>query len=233
MPLHDARSPGLTEALARDGAVLVNQVLAPDEVQEVRREIERYVREALPYAPPKWVRHEPDGTSFRSIYFMDVVDPYFAQLGARDDLRALAQRATGFEPVLHYVETFNKPARVGSEITRHQEVAFIPLDPPEMIHIWIALDDADEENGAIQYWLGTHRHGLLPHISGGPGGTQLTIEAERVDALGAPIGIAVLPRGGAAIHNGLIIHGSAANASARERLGLVVAYRAAHARVVR
>jgi phytanoyl-CoA hydroxylase len=222
----DARQRGLSEAFARDGVVLIDRLFGPRLIAQIRQNVDRYIRYRIPRCDPSTVRREPGG-GLRSIYFMDQHDPFFRRLGERDDLKALVRRVAGWEPTLYYVETFHKPARIGTKITAHQEIAFLPLDPPDMLHVWIALDPATDDNGSIRYWLGTHRLGLMSHRERSPGG-QLTLGDEVLSSLGDVDELAVLPRGGAAIHGALIVHQSEANLTADDRLGLVVAYRGRH-----
>ena len=50
------------------------------------------------------------------------------------------------EPVSMGVETFNKPAKVGSGVPPHQDNAYFCLTPPDALTIWIALDAATMES---------------------------------------------------------------------------------------
>jgi hypothetical protein len=225
MKLNSKNATDLAEQFFRDGAVLINRIVNKQDLKELKAHIGFYVREVVPFLPDFAIRWEPDNSSFRSLYFMEKFDPYFEKFGEREDIKQIVRKVTGWEPELHYVETFNKPAKVGTEITPHQEIAFIPLDPPEMVHVWIAIDRATDENGAIDYWLGTHKYGLLPHRERARFGGQLTLEARLIESFNAPQERALLPAGGAAIHHGLLIHASQPNRTGSDRCGLVIAYR--------
>ena len=51
------------------------------------------------------------------------------------------------------------PKRVGW----HQDVLHWNLHPPEVLNVWLALDDADEENGCMRVVPRSHTRGILPH----------------------------------------------------------------------
>lgn len=221
----------LRAAYARDGVVVVDQVLDPDLLEEVRANIDRYCRFIVPRLPEevraKTVRFEPDGTSIRSIYYMDQVDEYFNALGNREDFKALVRGITGWEPELYVVETFNKYARVGTDAVAHQDVAYFRLEPKDMAHLWIAIDPATLHNGAIRYWLGSHKDGLLPHYKE-PRFGYLQVRDEYADESAEDIFTAELSAGHAVVHSGLVVHDSPHNYSGVPRLGLLCGYRGAH-----
>nr|BFE56240.1 hypothetical protein GCM10020063_007660 [Dactylosporangium thailandense] len=227
------RDTDLDDAARRfveDGALFAGQVLTQDELAEVRHHLDRYAKYVIPRLPEeivrKTVRIEEDGVSVRSAYFMDQIDEWFAEFGNREDFKDLLRRVTGWEPELYVVETFNKPAGIGSAASAHQDCAFLPLEPMDVVHLWIAIDDATIENGALRYWMGSHRGGLREHI---PAQWGQQVGHEFVGDSGEAT-VMEVPAGCAAIHSGLIIHDSPPNTSSKRRLGLLCGYRGAHTR---
>jgi hypothetical protein len=61
---------------------------------------------------------------------MDRHDPFFDTLAQREEILALVRELVHGEPVLMAVETFNKPARVGSGVPPHQDNAYFCQSPP-------------------------------------------------------------------------------------------------------
>ena len=88
-----------------------------------------------------------------------------------------------------------------------------------MLTAWIALDDADEENGALRYRPGTHRNGVVPHtnrdeqwtITGGHAGPTEEV-------------IAAAKMGTVVFHHGATMHSSGPNVSQRQRRAYGVHY---------
>lgn len=231
---HGHRYSSLAEDFAESGVTRVGEVLDPDELAEVRYHINRYCKYVVPNLPQlirdKTIRYESDGVSIRSCYFMDQIDEYFQELGNQPRFKNLVRDVVGYEPELYVVETFNKYARVGSEATAHQDCNFLPLEPMDMAHLWIAIDEVTVENGALRYWPGTQRRGLLPHV---PAQFGARVDPVYVDYDADDIITAVLPAGSAVVHSGLVIHDSPPNRTDIPRLGLLCGYRGAHTRYVR
>ena len=61
------------------------------------------------------------------------------------------------EPVNLGVETFNKPARIGSAVPAHQDNAYFCQSPPDVLTVWIAMDPVTEANGPVFYERGSHK----------------------------------------------------------------------------
>jgi phytanoyl-CoA hydroxylase len=224
----------MARRFSEDGALFAGPVLTADELEEVRENLERYRTSVLPALPrevfEKTVRVEDDGESLRSCYFMDQIDPYFEAFGNRADFKELVGRVSGWEPELYVVETFNKYPQVGTAASPHQDCAFLPLEPMDVIHLWIAIDDATLENGALRYWLGSHRQGILPHVRAQWG---KRVDPSYVDYESDAMIAMEVPAGAAAIHSGLVVHDSPPNESSKPRLGLLCGYRGAHTRYLR
>ncbi|MFI7503309.1 phytanoyl-CoA dioxygenase family protein [Streptomyces sp. NPDC049687] len=222
LPVHDVHSDELHTAFERDGVVLVRDLLGPDEVAEVRRNIARYRKWLLPALPDDWQRREPDGT-LRGMYFLERVDPYFAGFGEDERFCGLVERITGRSATFASIETFHKPALIGSPSLVHQDGVYYQGTDIVGVNMWIALDPATRANGALKYWPGSHRRGLRPH--GGVAGDRYfqAMLPDAVEAMGPPV-VAELPPGWAAFHHDMTVHGSDANTSGEARLALAATY---------
>jgi ectoine hydroxylase-related dioxygenase (phytanoyl-CoA dioxygenase family) len=120
-------------------------------------------------------------------------------------------------------QLFCKPSRHGGVVAWHQDYSYWTRTEP-MAHLtcWIALDDATVENGCLQYVPGSHRWDLLPKpaLAGTMDAIQSVLSDEQKAAF-APVAVE-LPRGFAAFHHPLMLHGSSANQSDRQRRGAVI-----------
>jgi non-heme Fe2+,alpha-ketoglutarate-dependent halogenase len=61
-----------------------------------------------------------------------------------------------------------KMPREGLYIPWHQDLYDWPLWPPEVLTVWIAFDDVDEENGCLKFLPGTHENGIAQHLNSRP-----------------------------------------------------------------
>jgi ectoine hydroxylase-related dioxygenase (phytanoyl-CoA dioxygenase family) len=120
-------------------------------------------------------------------------------------------------------QLFCKPAKHGGVVAWHQDYSYWTRTKP-LAHLtaWIALDDADRNNGCLHYVPKTHRWPLLP-ITGLAGDMQAiqTVLDEGQKAHFKPIAVE-LKKGEATFHHGLTIHGSFENRSHRPRRATVI-----------
>lgn len=211
-------------AYDRDGVIRLRGLLSAAEVAEVRAALARYAREIAPTLPPSEVTFEADGTSVRNLWRMEHHDPFFAAFARRPALVALVRRLVRGEPVLVGVETFNKPARIGSGVPPHQDNAYFCQTPPDMLTVWISIDAATEANGPIYYVRGS-QGGLLPHQPSGVAGNSmgLAVGFDKSDPF-----VGTLDAGDALIHHCQTIHYSSPNKTDHARCGLLLVYRGGH-----
>ncbi|MEU2608421.1 phytanoyl-CoA dioxygenase family protein [Streptomyces albus] len=222
LEVHSVDSDELHDAFTRDGVVLVRDLLGPEQVTELRRNIARYRKWLLQALPDDWSRREPDGT-LRGMYFLERADPYFAAFGADPRFSGLVERITGRAASFASMETFHKPARVGSPSLVHQDGIYYEGTSIVGVNMWIALDDARRDNGALKYWPGSHREGLRPHGGVADDPYFRAMAPAAVEAMGPPV-LAELTPGSAAFHHDKMVHGSDANTSDAPRLALAATY---------
>lgn len=97
--------------------------------------------------------------------------------------------------------------------------------------IWVALDDADEENGCMKMVPGSHKHGTFSHVRVKEGhhtihtGGSVDQGAEELIRAGArsyPVGA-----GGAVLNTGHTLHYTGGNGSPRQRRAYILNFRPA------
>jgi ectoine hydroxylase-related dioxygenase (phytanoyl-CoA dioxygenase family) len=215
------------QAYVRDGCIRVRGFLSADLLRDVRERLARYEREIVPGLPPTDRTFEADGKAIRNLWRMQEHDPFFKSLAERAETRELIASLVNGEPVLVAVETFNKPAKVGSGVPPHQDNAYFCQSPPDMLTVWIAIDAATPENGPIYYLKGSHRAGVLPHRPSGVAGNSMGLSAMPPRQEGDEF-CGTLEPGDAMIHHSQTIHWSAPNKTDRPRCGLLLVFRGAH-----
>lgn len=218
----------LSKEYTENGVVKVDALFSPAEVEEIRAQLKRYAEEVTPGLPPNDVVFEADGVSVRNCWRMEHHDPWFAELAKKESILALVREFVHGEPVLMAVESFNKPARVGSAVPPHQDNAYFCLTPPDALTVWIAVDAVTEANGPVSYLLGTHLEGARPHTPSGVAGNSMGL-AEAVDKSAGWPGL--LEPGDALLHHCNTIHFSAPNTSDFARRGLLMVFKGAHCAV--
>ena len=122
-------------------------------------------------------------------------------------------------------QVFFKPAGHPGVVPWHQDYSYwTRTGPARHITVNIMLDDADEENGCVQFVPGSHRWGLLPKL---PFDSSLDaihehLSAEQSDAF-APVH-GRMRAGEATIHHFRLAHSSKPNTSNQRRVGILFVY---------
>jgi ectoine hydroxylase-related dioxygenase (phytanoyl-CoA dioxygenase family) len=106
----------------------------------------------------------------------------------------------------------------------HQDGHYWPLEPMEVITIWLAVDDSTPENGCMRVIPRSHREQkLYKHRSNTDIKNVLSSELDaHIDP--AKAADVVVPAGGVSLHDPYLIHGSEANTSDKRRCGLTLRY---------
>lgn len=211
----------------REGVVLLREFLTPAEVEEIRAELERYIRDDLASKPADARTLEADETTVRNLWRLEQHNEFFRALGEREEIRNLITPLVNGAPILCGVETFNKPALVGSGVPHHQDNAYFCQSPPDMLTVWIAIDAVTPANGPVCFLKGSHLQGMLPTQPSGVRGNSIGLAEIPADSLQQQF-TALLQPGDATIHHCQVIHHSALNTTPYARLGLLLVYRGSH-----
>ena len=218
----------LTQLYRSDGVVRVPKLFDAAQMARIRAQLERYGHQIAPTLPETDVVWEADGNAVRNLWRMEQHDPFFEKLAADPQVLALVRELVGGEPVLMGVETFNKPARVGSGVPAHQDNAYFCRRPPDVLTVWVAVEPVTAENGPVFYVRGSHRRGALPHKPSGVKGNSMVLDApfDPGDAFAGTV-----DSGDALIHHCQTIHYSAPNTTDQSRCALLMVFRAPHAQL--
>jgi non-haem Fe2+, alpha-ketoglutarate-dependent halogenase len=122
----------------------------------------------------------------------------------------------------HY---FSKEPGDDKQVVWHQDASYWPLTPSKVVTVWLAIDDADDDNGAMQFIPGSHHHGQIPfEPSAAEENNVLGQSVRDPGRFGGPPVSVCLKAGQISIHTDLLLHGSAPNRSTRRRCGLTLRY---------
>jgi len=145
------------------------------------------------------------------------LDPAFAAFSRRRELAALVAELGMGQPLLVQSMYIFKQPQIGGEVMPHQDHTFLWTDPPSVLGLWFALEDATIENGCMWALPGSH---ALParkrfhRLPGGGAGFEVLDEAALPTAGMVPL---EAPAGTCIVLHGLLVHRSGANRSPRSR----------------
>lgn len=115
----------------------------------------------------------------------------------------------------------------GKAVAWHQDASYWPLTPSKAVTVWLAIDDADEENACMKFIAGSHHHGHMTYRpSDSADHNVLNQSIDNAEQYGEVVSNP-LPAGWASIHADLLLHGSDVNNSNRRRCALTIRYCAA------
>jgi hypothetical protein len=165
---------------------------------------------------------EPDRTLFHALGAWRVSEAFHDLIFHPFIARVAAQLLDG--PVrFWHDQLFVKPANDGGIVAWHQDYSYWTRTKP-MAHLtcWIALDDANEENGCVHYVPGSHRWDLLPRndlVNDMNAVLDLLNDEQKRNF--KPVANS-LKAGEASFHHPLMLHGSYENRSNRPRRAAVL-----------
>jgi phytanoyl-CoA hydroxylase len=193
------------------GYVSFRNVLDADLVKEAQDHVTWLVRRH-PDVRPEHLGHELVRT-----------DPFWVRLVSDDRLLDIAEMFIGPDIALFASHYICKPPFSGWPVLWHQDGAEWPLEPIEVITLWLAVDESTPENGCLRVIPGSHRHEFYP-LRDNDGIDSVLDAHSDVDIDEALAVDLALEPGDVEVHHPNILHSSKANTSSRRRAGLTIRY---------
>ena len=159
-------------------------------------------------------------------------DPFWVRLIADPRLVDVAAEYVGGDVALFASHYICKPPGDGQPVLWHQDGAYWPLEPMEVVTLWLAIDPSVPENGCMRVVPGTQEMDLqeMHTTAGDQNVLGSAIAEDRVEADKAVD--LVLDPGDLSVHHPNIVHGSKANTSPRRRCGLTIRYIPTSTRII-
>lgn len=92
------------------------------------------------------------------------LDPVFEKVSYTKQIGTICRQLGQVKPLLAQSMYIFKHARVGGEVTPHQDGTFLYTEPQSCIGFWWALDDCTKENGCLWIVPGSHKEGVPFHF---------------------------------------------------------------------
>jgi ectoine hydroxylase-related dioxygenase (phytanoyl-CoA dioxygenase family) len=211
-----------------EGFVILRAVINRSALDELDHDLVRITKNAQSLDPVREGFNVEDPSRWPS-----PEQPVFRKIGGVCDLSSVFWRLCRAGRILDVVQTvlrdsihlyrdvvMMKQARVGREKPWHQDGVYWPYRPFRFASALIALDSMTTDNGCLQIVPRSHRDGPLPHH-----GEELRVTLspeQQASTVYVP-----LPPGDVLIFDGLMLHASETNQSARHRRAAILSYMAA------
>ena len=220
-------APDQVEFFHENGYLKGIRILSDEQVETLRQELKGLLD---PQHPGNALFHEyhtnesadPSRVLFHALGAWRIT-PGFHDLLWHPAFTVAASQLLGGAVRFWHDQLFCKPARHGGVVAWHQDYSYWTRTTP-MTHLtcWIGLDDATRDNGCLHYVPGSHRWELLPvtGLAGDMDAIQTVLTPQQQQDF-KPVAVE-LKKGEAAFHHPLMVHGSFANATERERRATVL-----------
>jgi len=201
------------ELYASQGYLVIRDFLTPDQLAELRSNLDRYIRDVVPTLPDADAFYD-DRTRPETLKQMQRMeqDAFFLAYRTHPRWQSTAEWLLGESATAHGAEWFNKPAGTTHPTPAHQDNFYFCLTPPQVLTMWLALDSVDEENGCLRYIPGSHLTGIRPHNRTKTLGFSQGIADYSDEDLASEVPIHLQP-GDVVIHHGNTIHRANPNRS--------------------
>ena len=204
----------------RHGFVVVEDVIGPELLARMRDALAGILAGARGLTTHDDVydlepSHRPDRPRVRRIKKPHLVHPVFQEALQSPALVEVMRRLLGPSLRLHGAKLNLKAAGYGSPVEWHQDWAFYPHTNDDILAVGVMLEDVTAENGAMLALPDTHTGPVFDHHAEGRFCGAMDLQAAGLDPSKAVL--CTGRAGSASFHHVRLVHGSAENASARER----------------
>ena len=193
-----------------NGYVAPITVLSKDEALEIRNEIENI--------ECKW----PNELKGAGRNYVHMISPILDKVCHKPKILDAVESIIGKNILICGTTLFIKNPHEKGFVSFHQDAKYIGLEPHNWVTAWIAITDANEKNGCMRMWSGSHKNNLKHHEQKYDEGNLLTrgqtvenVPIEKTTPL-------VLKAGEMSLHHPTLVHGSGLNKSNDRRIGFVI-----------
>jgi|TARA_B100000315_G_scaffold105675_1_gene96910 ectoine hydroxylase-related dioxygenase (phytanoyl-CoA dioxygenase family) len=192
------------------GYIAPIDILSLEEVKEITTELE--------YIEKKWP-NELIGLGRNNVHY---ISPVFDQIAHNSKILDVVQDIIGPNILVGGTTLFIKEPNNKNFVSWHQDAKYIGFEPHNWVTAWLAITDANEENGCMRMWPGTHKEKIKKHKDTFNKDNLLT-RGQTVQSVPLKKTIPnVLKAGQLSLHHPRIVHGSGLNKSKSRRIGFVI-----------
>ena len=192
------------------GYVSPVNALTLSEAKEIRDEIEKIEKD--------W----PSALEGINRNYIHLISPIFNKVCLNKNILDAVQSIIGKNILICGTTLFIKNPNEKGFVSFHQDAKYIGLEPHNWVTVWLAVTDANEQNGCMRMWPGSHKENLKTHEEKFDENNLLTrgqtianVSLDKTDPI-------ILKAGQISLHHPTIVHGSGLNHSNDRRIGFVI-----------
>ena len=214
------------------GAIVVPDVLTPEEVRRLRAVTDGFVERARGVTEHNEIydledSHSPDNPRVRRIKAAHAQHPAYGALSSHPRILAVLKDLWGPDIRFDSAKLNMKCAGFGAPVEWHQDWAFYPQTNDNLAAVGVMFDDMAIENGPLMIVPGSHRGPTFDHHADGVFcGAMDPVNRDCDYSKAIPL---MGKAGSITVHHVRAVHGSAPNLSDQDRRLLLFQFRAADA----
>ena len=161
-------------------------------------------------------------TSSKQLMKVHLVSRWVCEVATNSRILDAVECLLGPNILLYGTTFFAKSPSRSLHVGWHQDLLYWGLQPPDGVAtVWLALSDAKQDNGAMQFIRGSHLNGFRQHSNELDENNMLNSDqnVELTDKDLAAADTVELEPGQFSIHHSMTVHGSAPNISDRPGSG--------------
>ena len=150
---------------------------------------------------------------------LHALDPVFKEFTFSHKFKTICSSLAMKHPAVVQSMCILKPPNIGGKVGPHQDSSFLHTVPKRLVGFWLALEDADAENGCLWFAPGTQNKELTLRLrrTNDPSGPPTKVEGTAPEVAEELYQIAEVKKGTLVIISGEVVHKSGANTSDRSR----------------
>ena len=184
--------------------------LSSIEAKEIRDEIEKIEK--------NW----PKAIEGINRNYVHLISPVFNKVCLNKNILDAVESIIGKNILICGTTLFIKNPKEKGFVSFHQDAKYIGLEPHNWVTVWVAITDANENNGCMRMLSGSHKENLRHHEQKFDENNLLTrgqtiknVSLDKTDPV-------ILKAGQMSLHHPKIVHGSGLNYSDDRRIGFVI-----------
>ena len=193
-----------------NGYIAPIDVLTKNEAEEVKKEIE--------YIEKKW----PNEIEGLGRNYVHLISPVLDKVSHNSKILDVVESIIGKDILVCGTTLFIKNPDKKGFVSFHQDAKYIGLEPHNWVTGWLAVTDANEENGCMRMLKGSHKKDLKFHDQKFDENNLLTRGQTIENVLINETTPVILKAGQLSLHHPTIIHGSGLNKSKERRIGFAI-----------
>ena len=150
---------------------------------------------------------------------LHVLEPEFKKVTLGEKMKELAKSLDVKRPAVVQSMVIFKQPNFGGAVNPHQDSTFLYTSPMRLYGVWIALEDAEVDNGCLWFAPGTHTSGITRRMlrAEKDGHVEMTFEGEEPKTEAEKFVPVPVKKGSLVVIHGEVVHKSAENKSSRSR----------------